>query len=247
MTLFTRALILAIVGAAAPFAALAAEPPAAAATKPDPRVELASKIPGATPEDLRPSPIPGMYEVIRGTDIAYMSADGKYAIAGDLYDLSSNNNLSETRRRDARVKLIATMPENQMLVFSPKDPKYTITVFTDVDCGYCRKLHSQIADYNRLGIRVRYMFYPRSGPDTDSWHKAEEVWCSPNRNEALTRAKRGEDLKVKTCADSPIARHYALGREMDLRGTPAIVTSNGDMLPGYVPPALLAQELKASR
>ena len=245
MTLFTRALILAMVGAATPLAALAAEPPAAA--KPDPRVELASKVPGATPEDVRASPIPGMYEVMRGTDIAYMSADGKYAIAGDLYDLSSNNNLSETRRRDARVKLMAAMPESQMLVFSPKDPKYTITVFTDVDCGYCRKLHSQIADYNRLGIRVRYLFYPRSGPDTDSWHKAEEVWCSPNRNEALTRAKRGEDLKSKGCANSPIARHYALGREMDVRGTPAIITSKGDMLPGYVPPALLAQELKASR
>ena len=244
MTLFTRALILAIVGATAPFAALAVEP-----AKPtvDPRIELASKIPGTKPEDLRPSPIPGIYELMRGTDIAYVSTDGKFAIAGDLYDLGSNNNLSETRRRDVRAKLIAAVPESQMLVFSPKDPKYTITVFTDVDCGYCRKLHSQMAEYNRLGIRVRYMFYPRTGPDTDSWHKAEEVWCSSNRNEALTRAKRGEDLKVTSCAGSPIARHYELGREMDLRGTPAIITSQGDMLPGYVPPALLAQELKASR
>jgi thiol:disulfide interchange protein DsbC len=244
MTLFTRALILVIAGVTAPFATMAAEPAKPAA---DPRIELASKIPGTKPEDLRPSPIPGIYELMRGTDIAYVSTDGKFAIAGDLYDLGSNNNLSETRRRDVRAKLIAAVPETQMLVFSPKDPKYTITVFTDVDCGYCRKLHSQMAEYNRLGIRVRYMFYPRTGPDTDSWHKAEEVWCSSNRNEALTRAKRGEDLKVKSCADSPIARHYQLGREMDLRGTPAIITSQGDMLPGYVPPALLAQELKASR
>jgi thiol:disulfide interchange protein DsbC len=244
MTLFTRALILAIVGATAPFAALAVEPVKSTV---DPRIELASKIPGTKPEDLRPSPIPGIYELMRGTDIAYVSTDGKFAIAGDLYDLGSNNNLSETRRRDVRAKLIAAVPESQMLVFSPKDPKYTITVFTDVDCGYCRKLHSQMAEYNRLGIRVRYMFYPRTGPDTDSWHKAEEVWCSSNRNEALTRAKRGEDLKVTSCAGSPIARHYELGREMDLRGTPAIITSQGDMLPGYVPPALLAQELKASR
>jgi thiol:disulfide interchange protein DsbC len=244
MTLFTRALILAIAGVTAAFTTLAAEPAKPGA---DPRIELASKIPGTKPEDLRPSPIPGIYELMRGTDIAYVSTDGKFAIAGDLYDLGSNNNLSETRRRDVRAKLIAAVPETQMLVFSPKDPKYTITVFTDVDCGYCRKLHSQMAEYNRLGIRVRYMFYPRTGPDTDSWHKAEEVWCSSNRNEALTRAKRGEDLKVKSCPDSPIARHYQLGREMDLRGTPAIITSQGDMLPGYVPPALLAQELKASR
>jgi thiol:disulfide interchange protein DsbC len=245
MAPFTRVFVLAIVGVAASVVAWAADP--APAAKADPRIELAGKIPGTKPEDLRASPIPGVYELMRGTDIAYVTMDGKYAIAGDLYELSSNNNLSETRRRDVRAKLISAVPESQMLVFSPKDPKYTITVFTDVDCGYCRKLHSQIAEYNRLGIRVRYMFYPRSGPDTDSWHKAEEVWCSPNRNEALTRAKHGEDLKVKACPDSPVARHYELGRELDVRGTPAIFTSQGDLLPGYVPPALLAQELKASR
>jgi len=263
MKLFTRAFFPAIVGVLLPFALLAVEPAkptakaaveqpakaeaAAPAGKADPRAELASKIPGTKAEDLKPSPIPGIYELMRGTDAAYVSADGKYAIAGDLFDLGSNSNLTETRRKNVRAKLISAIPENQMLVFSPKDPKYTITVFTDVDCGYCRKLHSEIAEYNRLGIRVRYMFYPRSGPDTDSWHKAEEVWCSSNRNEALTRAKRGEDLKVKSCPDSPVARHYELGRELDVRGTPAIFTSEGDLLPGYVPPALLAQELKASR
>ena len=91
-------------------------------------------------------------------------------------------------------------PKREMLVFSPKNPKYTITVFTDIDCGYCRRLHSQIAEYNRLGIRVRYLFYPRSGPDTESWHKAEAVWCAANRNDALTRAKNGEDIKSPKCA-----------------------------------------------
>lgn len=263
MNSYTRAMILAVVGALAPAALMGMEPakakpapvaqPAAKAEAPasntpaDPRAEIASKIPGAKPEDLRPSPIPGMYELMRGTDAAYVSSDGKYAIAGDLFDIGANNNLTETRRRDVRVKLIQAVPETQMLVFGPKDPQYTITVFTDVDCGYCRKLHSEIGEYNRLGIKVRYLFYPRTGPDTESWHKAEEVWCSPNRNDALTRAKRGEDLKVKTCAGSPVARHYELGREMDLRGTPAIITSNGDMLPGYVPPAMLAQQLRASR
>ena len=93
-----------------------------------------------------------------------------------------------------------------MLIFGPKDPRYTVTVFTDVDCAYCRRLHSQIAEYNRLGIRVRYLFYPRSGPNTDSWTKAEEVWCSDNRNDALTRAKLGEELKAKPCAGNPVAR-----------------------------------------
>ena len=97
--------------------------------------------------------------------------------------------------------MLNSVPESQMVVFSPKDPKYTVTVFTDIDCGYCRKLHSEMAKYNELGIRVRYLFYPRTGPNTESWSKAVAVWCSPNRNEALTRAKRGEDIKMNKCGD----------------------------------------------
>jgi thiol:disulfide interchange protein DsbC len=217
-----------------------AQPPAS----PDVRAELASKIPGARAEELRPSPIPGLYEMMRGTDVAYVTNDGKYVIAGDLYDLKSNDNLSETRRRDARLKMLSDIPESEMLVFAPRDPKYTITVFTDVDCGYCRKLHSQIAEYNRLGMRVRYLFYPRSGPQSESWDKAVEVWCSPKRTEALTRAKRGEELKAKPCGRSPVERHYDLGQAFALRGTPAIILPSGEMLPGYVPPAALADHLK---
>jgi thiol:disulfide interchange protein DsbC len=226
--------------ASMPASYLAAQSP----SKPDPRAEIARKIPGVKADDLRPSPIPGVFELTRGTEIAYISNDGKYAITGDLIDLSTSDNLSEKHRRDARVKLLSSFPETQMLTFAPKNPKYTVTVFTDIDCGYCRKLHSQIAEYNRLGIGVHYLFYPRSGPGTDSWKKAEQVWCSPNRNEALTRAKRGEALSAKACASSPVARHYDLGQSFDIRGTPAIVTSKGEMLPGYVEPAVLAQHLQ---
>lgn len=213
----------------------------------DPRAAIASKIPGVRAEDLRPSPIPGVYELSRGADIAYVSSDAKYAISGDLIDLERNDNLTEVRRRDVRAKLIGAIPESEMVVFGPRDPKYTITVFTDVDCAYCRQLHSQIADYNRLGIRVRYLFYPRTGPDTESWTKAEEVWCSSNRNEALTLAKRGAALPAKACPNNPVARHYALGRDFGLQGTPAIVLANGEMIGGYMPPAELARHLKESR
>src|SRR5690349_4909045 len=108
---------------------------AAAAASGDPRVELASKIPGAKPDDLRQSPIPGIYQLTKGADIAYVTDDGKYAITGDLYDIASNDNLTEKTRRAERVKLIGAVPESQMVVFAPKDPKYTVTVFTDVDCG----------------------------------------------------------------------------------------------------------------
>ena len=151
----------------------------------DARVEVAKKIPGASPEDLRASPIPGIYEYTHGTEIAYVTADGKYAISGDLYDLKSSEDLTEAHRREVRAEDARRLPEDQMLIFGPKDPKYTVTVFTDVDCAYCRKLHSQIAEYNRLGVRVRYMLYPRTGPNTVSWTKAEQVWCSPDRNDAL--------------------------------------------------------------
>ncbi len=235
--------------------ALASEQDASAVRKPahsgaqaanaDPRALIASKFPGAEVDDVHATPIPGLYEVMRGTDAAFVSADGRYAIAGDLYDLRSNVNLTENQRRETRLKLLAAIPESEMLIFGPRNAPHTVTVFTDVDCDYCRKLHSEIAEYNRLGIRVRYLFYPRTGPNTESWTKAEQVWCSANRNEALTRAKLGETLRVKVCANTPVAREYELGEEFGLEGTPAIVLSNGDMLPGYVSPADLAQELRS--
>jgi thiol:disulfide interchange protein DsbC len=219
----------------------------AATAKVDPRIEISSRIPGTKPEELRATPIPNIYELTRGSEIAYVTTDGKFAISGDLFDIPKNNDLTEDHRRDLRVQEIGSIPETQMVIFGPKDPKYTVTVFTDVDCAYCRQLHSQIADYNRLGIRVRYLFYPRSGPNTESWTKAEQVWCSDDRNDALTRAKLGQPLKAKRCGDTPVARTYALGREFGLQGTPAIVASNGTMFPGYLPPTELLQELKKAQ
>jgi thiol:disulfide interchange protein DsbC len=233
---------LALCGAAASLAAPAQQPDLQ--PKVDPRAEIASHIPGTRPEQLRVSPIQGIYEITRGAEIAYVTSDGKYAITGDLYDLSANDNLTETRRREARMQLMAGVPESEMVIFGPKEAKYTVTVFTDVDCGYCRKLHSEIAEYNRLGVRVRYLAYPRTGPNTSSWTKAEQVWCSVNRNEALTRAKLGQELHAKPCPNNPVARSYALGRDFALDGTPAIVMADGELLPGYVPPDVLVKHLQ---
>jgi thiol:disulfide interchange protein DsbC len=221
-------------------------PAQAAAAKADPRADLAARIPGTRADELRASPIAGIYELTRGTDIAYVTADGKYAFSGDLYDLAGNHNLTEQHRRELRVKRIAAFPESEMLIFGPQSPKYTVTVFTDVDCPFCRKLHSQIAEYNRLGVRVRYLLYPRNGPHTTSWTKAEQVWCSADRNDALTRAKLGQELKTKPCTNNPVARSYALGQEFALQGTPAIILPDGEMLPGYVSPDELVQQLKES-
>jgi thiol:disulfide interchange protein DsbC len=223
-----------------------AVPAAPADAAADPRVALLKLLPaGSKLEDLRPAPIPGMYEFMQGAEVSYLTADGKFFVDGNLYDMKTRANLTEERRTQARLALISSVPESQMVIFAPKNPLYTITVFTDVDCAYCRKLHSEIAELNRLGIRVRYMFYPRTGPNTESWKKAEVVWCSANRNEALTRAKAGAQLDMsKTCDATPVAREYALGQSIGVRGTPAILTENGDYIAGYMPPRELVQELK---
>lgn len=212
----------------------------------DPRIALLKRLPpGAKLEDLRPSPIPGMYEFAQGAQISYLTADGKYYLDGNLYDMDSRANLTEELRTHARVALIGAVPESQMLIFSPDKPRYTVTVFTDVDCGYCRKLHSQMADLNKLGVRVRYVFFPRTGPGTESWRKADAVWCSADRNAALTRAKAGGVLDLsQSCGATPVAREYALGEQIGVRGTPAIVTENGNLIEGYLPPQDLVQEIK---
>jgi thiol:disulfide interchange protein DsbC len=226
----------------APAATTGAAEPAVA----DPRAALLKLLPaGAKIDDLRPSPIPGIYEFMQGAEISYLTMDGKYFIDGNVYDMKSRDNLTEALRTHARIALINAVPESEMLIFSPANPKYTITVFTDVDCAYCRKLHSQMAELNRLGIRVRYMFFPRTGPGTESWRKAEVVWCSPNRNDALTRAKAGAALDMnKTCAPTPVKREYELGENIGVRGTPAIVTENGDYISGYMEPHELLDQLK---
>ena len=225
--------------------AAAAETPSS--TQPaDPRAALLKRLPaGSKLEDLRPSPIPGVYEFAKGAEVGYLTADGKYFLDGNLYDMDSRENLTEDLRTRARLAMISAVPESQMVIFSPKNPLYTVTVFTDVDCQYCRKLHSEMAELNRLGVRVRYMFFPRSGPNTESWRKAEVVWCSANRNEALTRAKTGAQLDMtKTCDATPVAREYALGQSIGVRGTPAMVTERGDYIAGYMPPRELVQQLK---
>jgi thiol:disulfide interchange protein DsbC len=217
-----------------------------AAQTPDPRAALLKLMPaGSKVEDLRPSPIPGIFEFTQGAEISYMTADGKYFLDGNLYDMATRENLTEALRTRARLAMISAVPESEMLIFGPKNPQYTITVFTDVDCAYCRKLHSEMAELNRLGVRVRYMFFPRTGPNTESWKKAEVVWCSADRNEALTRAKAGGQLDMnKKCDATPVAREYALGQSIGVRGTPAILTENGDYISGYMPPRELVQQIK---
>jgi thiol:disulfide interchange protein DsbC len=233
-----------------PAADTAAAPPPAHAPAPQlvpaspETLHAVAALAGVKAEDVQTTPIAGIFEVLRGSDILYMTRDGQYAFTGDLYQVPNRANLTEVHRREMRRKLIEAVPESRMVVFSPPDPKYTVTVFTDVDCSYCRALHRQIAEYNRLGVRVRYVFYPRTGPDTDSWHKAEQVWCSTDRKAALTRAKLGEPLDSQPCTNTPVAQEYELGQAIGLEGTPGIVAANGALVGGYVPPEALVELLR---
>lgn len=218
----------------------------AAAPKADPRQIIAKRL-EVHVEDVRPSPVPGLYEVISGSDILYASADGRYVLQGDLYDVARGEDVTEQRLTTLRSGAIAELKavgDDQAITFGPKDARYTVTVFTDVDCAYCRKLHSHIAEYNKLGIRVRYLFFPRSGPNTPSWSKAEAVWCAPNRQEALTRAKLGESVPGSGKCSSPVAKTYHLAQELMLRGTPGIFTDKSEYISGYLGPEELLQRLK---
>jgi len=179
--------------------------------------------------------------------IAYVSADGKYLLSGNVYDLDTQVNLTASRRNSARAKALAAASESNMIVFGPANAKMTVTVFTDVDCGFCRKFHSQIADVNKAGVRVRYMFFPRTGPGTESWNTAEQVWCATDRREALTRAKRGDTVKGKNCGDAAVKSQYELGSDLGVEGTPAIFTQNGDYIGGYLTPAELVQAIQESQ
>jgi thiol:disulfide interchange protein DsbC len=215
----------------------------------DPRAVIAAKFPGVKPDQVKPSPVKDMFVVDMGGELAYVSADGRFLFSGDLYDVDSRINLTETARASSRSKALAKLEDRDTIIFGPAAAKYTITVFTDVECGYCRKLHSQIDEVNKLGIRVRYAAYPRAGPGTDDWHKMEEVWCSKDRKSAITKAKADEKIESVNCGATPIAKQYELGENLGIRGTPAIFTANGDYIGGYLPPKELVKqldELKAS-
>ena len=196
----------------------------------------------ANVDDVRVTPIEGLYELRFGYRLAYVDAEGRFGFlgSGDMEDVSTGENLSEQRRAAVRRELMASLDEWDTLDFMPDETTHQLLVFTDVDCGYCRRLHQQMAEYHQLGIGVRYAAFPRSGPDTDTWTAMQSIWCSDDRPGALTRAKTGGFVPEQQCDSASVERHYELGRQIGLSGTPALVTPNGQLIPGYVPPARLA-------
>ena len=188
------------------------------------------------PEDVGPSPIEGWYMIHRGSIVAYISADGRYLLQGDLIDLDLQENLSDNARNESRRDLMASISDEDAIVFSPGEAKFSVAIFTDTDCTYCRRLHAQIDEYLAHGIEVRYLMYPRNGPASPAWTTAEQVWCSSDRQNALTLAKLGKEFPTSDCDASMVQKHYVIGRDVGLSGTPAIVLDDGTLLGGYIAP-----------
>jgi len=203
---------------------------------------LAISMPSVTPTKITESPVAGLFEVIVGSQVVYMSIDARYMIEGDLFDLKTKKNVSEEAKSAIRLAAIEQLGADNMLIYKPEKVKNTITVVTDIDCPYCRRLHSEIPDYMKNDVEVRYVFMPLKGPA--DMKKTVSVWCAKDQQQALNIAKAGGDVEEKTCKN-PIKEHLQLARDLGVRGTPAIILEDGELLPGYVPvDKLLAQMRK---
>lgn len=191
---------------------------------------------------IKPAPIPGLYEVMLGTDVIYLSEDGRYILQGDLIDLGKKVNLSEQERAAARRQILESIPASETIDFAPSTPEHTVYVFTDITCGYCRRFHRDMAELNNKGVTVRYLAFPRAGIGSESFKEMESVWCAADPNSAITLAKQGSEVIPAQC-DNPVKRQYELGQSLGIRGTPAIYLEGGQELPGYVPPDTLLEVL----
>ncbi|MDD1619471.1 MAG: DsbC family protein [Methylococcaceae bacterium] len=220
--------------------------PAANADENAIRESMAKSMPTVKIDSVKPSVVKGFYEVIVGTNIFYVSDDGKYLLQGRLVDVAARKDLTEEKLSGTRKQAIEKIGQENMIVFKPKIGKYTVTVFTDIDCGYCRKLHSEIDQYLAQGITIQYLFFPRAGKDSDSYNKAVSVWCADDRNAALTAAKKDQKVPAKTC-DNPVDEHMQLGADFDVKGTPMIVTEKGNIYPGYLPAKQLVEVLESEK
>ena len=205
--------------------------------------KLAERMPSIKVEDINPSEIKGLYEVMVGANIFYVSEDGRYLIQGRMFDLVAKKDLTEERLAIAKAVLINAVPKDEMIIFKAPMQKYVINVFTDIDCGYCRKLHSEIDQYMAEGITVQYLFFPRAGKGSESYNKAVSVWCADDRNAALTAAKSNSNPPATKTCKNPVDAQMALGDELGVRGTPMMITPKGIVYPGYMPAKKLAAAL----
>lgn len=206
--------------------------------------KIRTLVPNARTIAISETPIEGILQVQINSDIVYVTTDGQYLLQGQIMDIDTRTNITDQAKSGIRMDLLTGLDATEQITFAPEKPKYDLLVFTDIDCGYCRKLHNQMAEYNEEGIAIHYLAFPRAGIGSGSYDKFVSVWCADNQKQALTLAKNGSDPEPKKCPN-PIAEQYDLGRELGVSGTPALVTSDGTLIPGYMPPATLRKRLEA--
>jgi thiol:disulfide interchange protein DsbC len=212
------------------------------------RDSLKQHLPKVIIDNISTTPIQGVYQVSAGANVLYMSKDGRYALSGDMIDLADGrSNITENARKKARVAAIKALGESNMVVFSPKDPKYTVIVFTDVDCSYCRKLQADMEAINAKGIAIRYLAFPRSGPNTPGFDKMVRVWCSKDKNKALSLASLDKSFEGKDCSKDTVMREFELGLKLGINGTPTLIFEDGTLVPGYMTPDQLLETAKQIR
>lgn len=209
------------------------------------RAAITKLSPGAQIDSIKAAPVKGWMEVTLGGQIIYFSDDGKHLLQGSLVEAATRRNLTEESLSVVRRAELAKLNPKEMITFPAKGgkSKHVVKVFTDIDCGYCRKLHNEMAQYNDLGIEVQYLFFPRAGVPSESSRKAVAVWCAADQRKAMTEAKNGTDPGSATCPN-PIEREYLLGQKMGITGTPALILADGTLMPGYVPADQLLAQLQ---
>ena len=185
------------------------------------------------PTSVKKSELPNIFEVMYGTEVVYFSADGKYFLAGDMIELETRTNLSDFAKQSVR-KDIMDREDFKPVVFKAENEKHKLTVFTDIDCGYCAKLHREMPQINAKGITVEYLMFPRAGLQSKSYEKAVSMWCADDPLKSMTDAKERREIPNKTC-ENPISAQYNLGRDLGVTGTPALMTATGKLIPGYMP------------
>jgi thiol:disulfide interchange protein DsbC len=189
------------------------------------------------------SPMQGVYQVDLGNRIVFVSKVGEHLLLGDVFDTTRRVSLSEEMKQVKALAIIENIQESEMIVFEPEVTKRTITVYTDVDCAYCRKLHKEVPTLVENGVKVRYLWFPRSGINTPSYDKAVSVWCSEDQLTAMNEAKLNNNIVDARCDPNPVASQYATGQRIGVRGTPTIVLDDGTIIGGYLPAKKLLADL----
>lgn len=207
------------------------------------RKTLRALAPDASVESLRALPDSQLIEAVVDGNVVYVSVDGRYLVNGAVFDAHSGTDVAEARRSELRRELIAEVKRDERMLYAPEHTTHRVTVFTDIDCGYCRRLHEQIPAYNALGIAIDYRFLPRAGIGSKSHQKAAFAWCSDDPRGALDAAMAGHEATGPRCED-PIAEDFELARRLRLNGTPMLVTEKGELIPTYLPPEQLAARLR---